>query len=60
MEDFTPPGLNDFRAHRPYRDHGLYGPASRPGFRYAGLTCCVIPVVKAFAIYGEMSLCPPS
>jgi hypothetical protein len=45
-------GLNDFRSHRPYRDHGLYGPSSRPGFRYAGLTCFVIAVDRAFAIYG--------
>ena len=52
MEDFTLPGLNDFRAYRPYRDHGLYGPSSRPGFQYAGLTCCAITVDKAFAIRG--------
>ena len=52
MEDFTLPGLNDFRAYRPYRDHGLYEPSSRPGFQYAGLTCCAITVDKAFAIRG--------
>lgn len=54
MEGFTPPGLNDFRAYRPYRDHGLYEPSSRSGFRHAGLTCFAITVVKAFAIYGEI------
>jgi len=52
MENFMPPGLNDFRAYRPYRDHGFYEPSSRPGFRYAGLTCFVITDVKAFAICG--------
>jgi hypothetical protein len=52
MEVFTPPGLNDFRAHRPYRDYGFHEPSARPGFRCAGLTCFAITVVKAFAIYG--------
>ncbi len=46
MERFTSPGLNDFRAYRPYRDHGLFGPSSRSGFQYAGLTCFVITVTK--------------
>ena len=52
IEDFTLTSLNDFRAYRPYRDHGLYGPSSRLGFQYAGLTCCAITVDKAFAIRG--------
>ena len=52
LEESIPPGLNDFRAYRPHRDHGFYEPSSRPGFRYAGLTCFVISVDKAFAIPG--------
>ena len=55
MEDLTLPGLNDFRAYRPYRDHGLSRPSSRPGFQYAGLTCLAITVDKAFAICGGSS-----
>ena len=55
MEEFTLPGLNDLRAYRPYRDHGLFGPSSRPGFQYAGLTCLAITVDNAFAIRGGSS-----
>ena len=58
MKAFTPPGLNDFRAHRPYRDLGLFRPSSRPGFQCAGLTCFVITVDKAFAILGENPFLP--
>ena len=59
MEDFTPPGLNDFRAHRPSRIHGFHEPSNQTGFRYAGLTCFAITDVKAFAICGGIPLFLP-
>ena len=36
------PGLDELRAYRPYRQCGLERPSDLSGFRYAGLTCCVI------------------
>jgi len=60
VEAVTPPGLNDFRSYCPNRVLGLYGPANRSGFQYAGLTCFVITFVKAFAILGGSSPSLPS
>ena len=51
------PGLDEMRAYRPYRAIGLLLlPPDESGFRYAGLTCCVIIFHKVFAIVGRLPL----
>jgi hypothetical protein len=53
-EGRCPSGLDEIRAHRPYRPIGIVVPPSDfSGFRYAGLTCGVIARHNAFAIVGR-------